>query len=137
MFIDLAVIAAVLQIPIVASVSKDVGGHSSDAHLVNTIVNYLPVIKIGAKSIFVFVVFFIYSGLLVAVGGQTLGMTVMDVRVVRTTDFSRPGILQSLWRYACAFMSAMSSVALVGFFMRIHPHDRLSGTRLVSGRKAD
>jgi len=30
----------------------------------------------------------------------------------------------------------MTTVALVGFFMRIHPHDRLSGTRLVGGRKA-
>jgi Zn-dependent protease with chaperone function len=136
MLIDLAVIAAVLQIPIVANVSHDVGASKGDDAFATTILHYLPVIKIGAKGVFVFMAFFIYSGLLVALGGQTLGMTVMDVRVVRTTDFGRPGIFQSLWRYFVAFCSAMSSIALVGFFMRIHPHDRLSGTRLVGGRKA-
>jgi len=136
--IDLAVIAAVLNIPVVATVSRDLGpgkGHDS-THVVNLMLAYLPAIKIATKSFLIFFAFFIYSGLLVALGGQTLGMTVMDVRVVRATDFGKPGILQSMWRYFVAFWSAMTTVALVGFFMRIHPHDRLSGTRLVGGRKA-
>jgi hypothetical protein len=61
-------------------------------------------------------------------------MTVLDVRVVRT-DRGRPLIIQTAWRYIVAFATTITAFELLGFFMRIHPHDRLSGTRLVSGRK--
>jgi uncharacterized RDD family membrane protein YckC len=135
MLIDLAVIAAVLQAPVIVNVSKGLDSDPSGSHISQWIHENLPAIKLGAHSFLVFLAFFVYSALLVGLGGQTLGMTVMDVRVV-TTDFGKPGIVQSLWRYAIAFCSAITSFAIVGFFMRIHPHDRLSGTRLVGGRKA-
>jgi hypothetical protein len=53
-----------------------------------------------------------------------------------TVRYARPSIVQALWRYAAAFGSALTAVALAGFFMRVHPHDRLSRTRLVRGRKS-
>ena len=63
-------------------------------------------------------------------------MTVMELRVV-TTRYGRPTIVQSCWRYIVAFCSSMTAVvAFAGLFMRVMPHDRLSGTRLVRGRKA-
>ena len=83
----------------------------------------------------VLLAFFIYSAILVGLVGQTLGMTVMDVRVV-TTAYRRPTIVRSFWRYIVAFASSLTAVAFVGLFMRIHPHDRVSGTRLVRARRA-
>jgi Zn-dependent protease with chaperone function/uncharacterized RDD family membrane protein YckC len=79
--------------------------------------------------------FLIYSAILVALTGQTLGMMVMELRVV-TTKYRRPTIAQTLWRYVTGGVSLITTLALVGFFMRIHPHDYLSRTRLVRGRSA-
>jgi uncharacterized RDD family membrane protein YckC len=61
-------------------------------------------------------------------------MMIMELRVV-TTNFARPGLLRVLWRYSVALLSSVTALALIGFFVRVHPHDRLSGTRLVRGRK--
>jgi uncharacterized RDD family membrane protein YckC len=60
-------------------------------------------------------------------------MMVMELRVV-TTQYRRPTIAQAVWRYATGGLSILTTFALVGFFMRIHPHDYLSRTRLVRGR---
>jgi Zn-dependent protease with chaperone function/uncharacterized RDD family membrane protein YckC len=133
--IDLAVISAVLQSPVIVNVSDDVSNDHGKHHIAQSVLHYMPFIQVGAYSTMVILAFFVYSALLVAIGGQTLGMTVMDVRVV-TTNFTKPGIVQSLWRYSIAFMTTMTSLALIGFFMRIHPHDRFSRTRLVSARKS-
>jgi Zn-dependent protease with chaperone function/uncharacterized RDD family membrane protein YckC len=133
--IDLAVIASILQTPYVAHVSKATLSDEDVPKFVMWIVGHAPAIGIGVVGSTTIAAFFIYSAILVALGGQTLGMTVMEVRVV-TTHFGRPTIVQSFWRYTVALCSSLTAIALTGFFVRVHPHDRLSRTRLVRGRKA-
>lgn len=74
----------------------------------------------------------VYSIVLVAVVGRTIGMMILDVRVVRT-DLERPTIWNTIARY---FLAAMSVLFVFPIFVwglrRIQPYDRLSGTRLVS-----
>lgn len=76
----------------------------------------------------------LYFGLLVALGGQTVGMMVIGLRVVRQ-DFSRPGVWQSLWRY---FLVGILWWLIAAFspFSRVYLHDRLSGTRLIKTERA-
>ncbi len=133
--IDFAVIAAILKTPLGSAVkvsSTDVDADSP--HWLKTLLAHTSFVHFGADLFVTFAVFFIYSALLVALSGQTLGMMLMELRVV-TTRYARPTIVQSVWRYSVAFGSAISAFALMGFFMRVHPHDRLSRTRLVRGRK--
>jgi Zn-dependent protease with chaperone function len=133
--IDLAVIASILQTPYVAHVSKATLSDPDVPKFVMWIVEHAPAIGIGVVGSTTLAAFFIYSAILVALGGQTLGMTVMEVRVV-TTHFRRPTIVQSFWRYTVALFSSLTAIACAGFFFRVHPHDRLSRTRLIRGRKA-
>ncbi|MDQ6930983.1 MAG: M48 family metalloprotease [Candidatus Eremiobacteraeota bacterium] len=72
--------------------------------------------------------FMIYSFVLIALGGQTLGMMVLAVKVT-TPRFGRPPIWTALWR---ALVSPLGILTFVlGPFARIELHDRLSGTRVV------
>jgi uncharacterized RDD family membrane protein YckC len=89
---------------------------------------------LGANLIAAVCVYFLYSAILVALIGQTLGMTVFNVRVV-TTGFVRPSIVQTVWRYFLAFGSVITLIALVGLFRRVQPHDVLSRTRVVRARE--
>jgi Zn-dependent protease with chaperone function len=135
-FIDLNVISAIIQAPIVTKVSSVKITDSDVPDWVKGLVAHAPHFTIGFTGISTLFVFFVYSAILVGLAGQTLGMTVMELRVV-TTHFGRPTVAQSVWRYIVGFVSAISVVpAFVGFFMRVAPHERLSGTRLVRGRKA-
>jgi uncharacterized RDD family membrane protein YckC len=78
--------------------------------------------------------YFPYAAGLVAIAGRTIGMMVLDLRVVRL-DHGRVGIAQSVWRYAVAMVSALTVIpVLVGLFRRVYLHDRLSRTRLIGGR---
>ncbi len=77
--------------------------------------------------------FFIYSVLLVAIAGQTLGMMVLAVKVT-TRTFQRPAIWYVLWRYVVAPLAFIS--LLFGPFVRIQLHDRLSNTRVVRLERA-
>jgi uncharacterized RDD family membrane protein YckC len=74
----------------------------------------------------------VYSIVLVAVVGRTIGMMILDVRVVRT-DLGRPTIWNTISRY---FLAGISVVFVFPIFVwglrRVQPYDRLSGTRLVS-----
>jgi Zn-dependent protease with chaperone function/uncharacterized RDD family membrane protein YckC len=132
--IDFTVITAIFKTPLVVQVSKAPIANDADMSAFSrAIMHHLPILM-GAAGLSVVLAFFIYSAILVGLGGQTLGMTVMELRVV-TTRYGRPTIVQSLWRYFVAFFSTLTSVALVGFFTRVHPHDRLSRTRLVRARR--
>jgi hypothetical protein len=71
----------------------------------------------------------LYFGLLVGLTGQTPGMMVIGLKVV-TTNFSKPGILQSLWRYALGLVLSWIIIPLSPF-SRIYLHDKLSGTRII------
>jgi Zn-dependent protease with chaperone function len=141
--IDYAVVAAILKTPFGAQVS-DSATKISDADLSELPAFLKPLVAHGnshvhwsydpAASLAV-VAFFVYSAILVASSGQTLGMMVMELRVV-TTRFARPGLLQILWRYIAAFGSTLVVIGFFLMFLRIQPHDRVSGTRLIRGRKA-
>jgi uncharacterized RDD family membrane protein YckC len=76
----------------------------------------------------------LYSILLVALSGQTLGMMIADVRVV-TTNSTPPGIGRIVWRYLLAGF-ALTTVFIAGLssILRVQFHDRFSGTRVVRGR---
>jgi uncharacterized RDD family membrane protein YckC len=73
--------------------------------------------------------FIVYFALLVGLTGQTPGMLVGGLRVVRT-DFGRPGFGQVLWRYILAVF-LFPIVVLMSAFSRTFVHDRLSGTRVI------
>ena len=74
-----------------------------------------------SKSFSFFFYLAVYLALLVAVAGQTFGMTIAGLRVV-TPDFKRP----TVWRVAILSI----------FWRRILLHDRLSGTRVVKVERA-
>lgn len=71
----------------------------------------------------------LYFGLLVGVAGQTPGMMIIGLKVVRE-DFSRPDILRSLWRYALGLIFWWYIFPLSPF-RRLYLHDKWSGTRLI------
>lgn len=77
----------------------------------------------------------LYFALLVAVAGQTFGMMIAGVRVV-TTDFRKPGVGRTIWRYAIVFALWWLIAALSPFLRRVMLHDMLSGTRLVTAEGA-
>jgi hypothetical protein len=72
----------------------------------------------------------VYMTLLVATAGQTFGMMITGLRVV-TTDFRRPGIFQTIARYAIGLF-LLPLIAIMSFFWRrVLLHDRWTKTRLV------
>jgi uncharacterized RDD family membrane protein YckC len=78
--------------------------------------------------------YFPYAAALVAIAGRTIGMMVLDLRVVRL-DHGRVGIAQCFWRYFIALCCALTVVPIViGVFRRLQLHDRFSATRLIGGR---
>jgi Zn-dependent protease with chaperone function/uncharacterized RDD family membrane protein YckC len=134
-FIDFTVLSAILQTPVVVNVKETAVADPDVPKSIEALLRHMPTIDFGLEGFSVLLAFFIYSAILVGLVGQTLGMTVMDVRVV-TTAYRRPTIVRSLWRYFLAFVSSLTAVAFIGLFTRIHPHDRVSGTRLVRARRA-
>jgi uncharacterized RDD family membrane protein YckC/Zn-dependent protease with chaperone function len=78
--------------------------------------------------------YFPYAALLVALAGRTIGMMVLDLRVVRL-DHGRVGIAQCVWRYFIALCSSLIVLPLlIGVFRRTQLHDRFSKSRLIGGR---
>ncbi|GAC1387680.1 MAG: hypothetical protein NVSMB31_00400 [Vulcanimicrobiaceae bacterium] len=72
--------------------------------------------------------FLLYCIVLVALGGQTLGMMILAIKVT-TTSFRRPPIWQTVWRYIVSPLGILTYA--LGPLARIELHDRLSGTRVV------
>jgi uncharacterized RDD family membrane protein YckC len=131
--IDLGVVSAILRTPLGISIGHGTVVDGAMPHIVHAAANYLPTIELGYHTFIVLFAFFAYSALLVAMCGQTLGMMVMELRVVTVAN-TRPGPLQSAFRYVVAAGTAITSAALFTFFLRVHLHDRLSKTRVVRGR---
>ena len=131
--VDFGFLAAIVRLPFSASGKID----STSTTFERFVMGHLGLAHFGANIFATCIVLFVYSTILVALIGQTLGMTVFDVRVVNT-NFTRPGIVQTIWRYAVAFCSVVTFVAplvvIFGFFMRVQPHDYLSRTRVVRAR---
>jgi Zn-dependent protease with chaperone function len=79
-------------------------------------------------------VYFPYAAALVALAGRTIGMMVLDLRVVRL-DHGRAGIAQTIWRYIVGILCVVTVLPLIyGCFRRVQLQDRLSATRLIGGR---
>jgi hypothetical protein len=72
----------------------------------------------------------VYLTLLVAFAGQTFGMMIAGLRVV-TTDFRKPSVGRTIWRYVIVFLVWWLVVAMSFFWRRILLHDRLTKTRVV------
>jgi len=72
----------------------------------------------------------VYLTLLVIFAGQTFGMMITGLRVV-TTDFRKPSVGRTIWRYIIVFLVWWLIVALSFFWRRILLHDRLTKTRVV------
>jgi hypothetical protein len=75
----------------------------------------------------------LYFILLVTIVGQTPGMMISGLRVVRT-DFKRPSPWQTIWRYAVAGFLFWLIIPLSPF-SRVYIHDSLSGTRLIKNER--
>jgi uncharacterized RDD family membrane protein YckC len=88
-----------------------------------------------SKSFSFFFYLAVYLALLVAVAGQTFGMTIAGLRVV-TPDFKRPTVWRVIWRYVVVFFAWWLIAILSIFWRRILLHDRLSGTRVVKVERA-
>ncbi len=135
--IDLVVIAAILKTPagvVVLSGARN-AAPGDVPPIIRTMLDHMPTVQAGAAFLGALAAYYLYGALLVALSGQTLGMLIFELRVV-TTRFARPSLPQSVWRYAAAFGSTLTAVALLGCVSRVHPHDRLSRTRVVRGRRA-
>jgi Zn-dependent protease with chaperone function/uncharacterized RDD family membrane protein YckC len=135
MLLDLVVIDAILKSPVVEYVPHVKGALRDFPEWMRPFIAHLPAITLGLPAVLAVTMYFLYGAIFVGISGQTLGMMIMDLRVV-TTRFARPSPAQAVWRYAVAFGSLLTAFALLGFFFRVHPHDRLSRTRVVFGRRS-
>ncbi len=91
-------------------------------------------VRAGVTGMFLPVEICLYFGLLVGLAGQTPGMMVVGIKVV-TIGFAKPGILQSLWRYALGLVLIWIIIPLSPF-SRVYLHDKLSGTRIIKTERA-
>ncbi|HYW54667.1 MAG TPA: RDD family protein [Dongiaceae bacterium] len=78
----------------------------------------------------------VYAVVLVALIGQTFGMMVLDLRVIRANHDPRVGFGRAIGRYASLVASMLAVVGLLSMFRRIQPYEKWSRTRLVSGSVA-
>jgi uncharacterized RDD family membrane protein YckC len=76
----------------------------------------------------------LYLFLLVGTAGQTFGMMIAGLRVVRT-DFKAPGLGRALWRYLIAWLLWPFILCLAPFMSKLMLHDRWSGTRLIRAER--
>ena len=91
-------------------------------------------VRSGAAGIFFPFELCLYFGLLVALAGQTPGMMILGLKIVRM-DFGKPGIAQSLLRYATG-LALFWIVFPLSPFSRLYLHDRISRTRMIKTERA-
>ena len=77
-----------------------------------------------------------YAIVFVALIGQTFGMMVLDLRVIRANHDPRVGFARSIGRYASLAAGMVVFVGWFTMFRRIQPYEKWSRTRLVSGSAA-
>jgi uncharacterized RDD family membrane protein YckC len=80
--------------------------------------------------------FAVYAVILVALIGQTFGMMVLDLRVIRANHDPRVGFRRALGRYVSLVAGVIVFVGLFTMYRRIQPYEKWSRTRLVSGSAA-
>ncbi len=138
--LDLFVVSAIVQSGVVQTVTRKSVDPATALDL-GDLVKLYPWLEKIPKIHFttsmnpkLFLAFFLYSFILVALSGQTLGMMVTEIRVVNVR-FGRTPAIQALWRYVAGIASTLTFVpAVFGLALRIQPHDRLSRTRVVRSR---
>lgn len=134
--LDFVVVIAIVQL-LQSHPSETTVAHSrtavESARFVINGFSYAPLVSQLAGSIAFPFWLFLYFMVLVAVAGQTPGMMIAGLRVVRT-DFGRPSFLQTSWRYAVAVVLAPISF-IMSPFTRVLLHDRFSGTRLIKSER--
>ena len=81
-------------------------------------------------------VFATYAIVLVALIGQTVGMMVLDLRVIRANHDPRVGFARSIARYVSLIAGMFVFIGWFMMFRRIQPYEKWSRTRLVSGSAA-
>ena len=79
------------------------------------------------------IAYLIYSIVLVGLVGQTPGMLVAGLRVVRS-DFGRAGFGQAIWRYVI-LMFLWWYILLLSPFSRVYANDKWSGTRMIKSER--
>jgi uncharacterized RDD family membrane protein YckC/Zn-dependent protease with chaperone function len=126
-FLDLVVIAAITDIITTRSIAA-----SKTADQVFTAAGVHIAISGGQWA--GLLLFLLYCPLLVGLIGQTPGMLIAGLRVVRA-DFGRPGFAQALWRYTVVLLFFWYIVPLSPF-SRVFAHDKWSGTRLIKSERA-
>lgn len=71
----------------------------------------------------------VYCAILVMLVGQTPGMLIAGLRVVRS-DYGRVGLAQSIWRYVLLVLLFWYIIPLSPF-SRVYANDKWSGTRMI------
>ena len=134
--IDIVILSAILQ-AVHHAATGPLAGHTI-ALGVHTKLTFLSLSFDNLRDYFWqnlwWIVYFPYAAILVALAGRTMGMMVLDLRVVRT-DHGRVGIAQSLLRYVIALVATALFIPLL-LFRRIYFQDAWSDTRLIGGRSA-
>jgi uncharacterized RDD family membrane protein YckC len=105
---------------------KMLATHSAQSDVLASFIQYAASPALSATAL--------YLWLLVGIAGQTFGMMIFGLRVVRT-DFRPPGLVRSLWRYLIAWMLWPFILCLSPFMPRLMLHDRWSGTRLIRAER--
>lgn len=122
--IDMAIILSLVPL-FVHATNKNVQVGLGDA------LRMFPLMVSGVVSASSLFVLWLYCIVLVTALGRTVGMMIVDLRVVRK-DFSRPRFWDVFFRYTLAGLSVLTVVPLLWLVRRVQPYERLSGTRLVN-----
>ena len=129
--IDVSILSVIFQ-AVNITVGNTSGGSTSGVHLHIMHLSLADIESYVKDNAWLW--YFPYAAGLVAIAGRTIGMMVLDLRVVRL-DRGRVGIAQSVWRYFAGLCCAVSVVpVLIGFFRRVQVHEWLSKSRLIGGR---
>jgi Zn-dependent protease with chaperone function/uncharacterized RDD family membrane protein YckC len=133
-FLALAIDASILSI--ILSAGK-VALSTQPAHPIHG-VHFVSALHFSDISSFIsdnlWLVYFPYAAALVALAGRTIGMMVLDLRVVRL-DHGRVSIAQAVWRYVLCLACVVTVLPLLyACFRRLQLQDTFSATRLIGGR---
>jgi len=122
-FLDVIVVGAITEI-----LTLNAQEFSKSTHLLQAGSVYLS----GSDTL-ILLGFLVYSTALVALVGQTPGMLIAGLRVVRT-DFGRVGFAQALWRYVLLVLLFWYILPLSPF-SRVYASDKWSGTRVIKNER--
>jgi Zn-dependent protease with chaperone function len=134
LLIDVSILSVIFD-----AVNVTVGGPAAASHPIgHSLALHFAVVQFTNVEQFVrdnsWLWYFPYAAGLVAIAGRTIGMMVLDLRVVRL-DHGRVGVAESIWRYVVGLAVTITVVPLaLTCYRRVQLHDRFSGSRLIGGR---